>query len=241
MYEGNQTKDVTNLAKIVGYDKTKAGVQNINITYGKKTETFTVTVLYRVMVDGQEFTNGEYGTKFTVTAEPEKDGKKFVGWKMGDNIISTDLHYTSYILNNENLIKVYGEDIQMVPKAIYRNVLSKKEDDSQKIRMSWVGQIIVPKDYVLKKAGLIWTKKTIDELPVIYDQSGNPMQGARKIEARSTNQQGQFVININGVPEGATVRAIFYAQIVKENEVKWLFSEENSKTNIGGDINRDVK
>lgn len=241
VYEDNTVKDVTGAVRISGYDKTKGGEQKITVAYGQQTATFTINELYTITVDGIEVTNGVYGTKFTVTADPEKDGKKFVGWKMENNIISTDLHYTSYILNNENLSKVYGEDIQMVPKVICRNVLSKKEDDPKKIRISWVGQIIIPKDYVVEAAGLIWTKKTVDELPVIYDQTGNPMQGARKVESKSINRQGQFTININGVPEGGTVRAIFYAQMVKENEVKWLFSEEDSKTNIGGDINRDDK
>ena len=232
VYNDNTTKDITDKVTITGYDKTKEGEQTVVVTYGNQTATFTVTVLYEVTIDGEHFTYGEYNKKITVTAETEKDGKPFSGCKIGDIVVSTDETYTFYIGNNTELTKVYGETLELVPAAMLTDIhIINKDYSTGKASMRVVGHIVEPEGYKLEQAGLIFTTKTEEEVPILHDEIGNPMEGARKNESSVINTIGQFSMNLNNCPEGGTARFVVFASLTKGNEKIWVFSEEKSMTN----------
>lgn len=231
VYEDNTVKDVTGAVRISGYDKTKGGEQKITVAYGQQTATFTIDELYTITVDGIEVANGTYNQIVTITAEAEKDGKKFAGWKIGDTVISTDLSYRFAIVNNMEFIKVYGETLELVPTAICFEPIVSTNYDTGKARCKFIGKIIYPNGYTLKETGIIWSGKSKETVPYLYDAMGNPMEGAKKGIASVVNSNIEFAYYINGVPKGKTARAVVFAKLEKDNEIKFIFSEEKSGTN----------
>ena len=231
IYEDNTVKDVTRGVRISGYDKTKGGEQKITVEYGQQTATFTINELYTITVDGIEVANGIYNQLVTITAETEKDGKKFAGWKIGDTVISKDLNYKFAIGGNMEFIKVYGEALELVPTAICFEPIISTNYDTGKGKCKFIGQLVYPNGYILKETGIIWSGKSKETVPYLYDTMGNPMEGAHKKIVPTVSSNKSFAYTINGVPKGKTARAVVFMKLEKDNEIKFIFSEEKSGTN----------
>lgn len=231
VYEDNTVKDVTGAVRISGYDKTKGGEQKITVAYGQQTATFTINELYTITVDGIEVANGIFNQLVTITAEAEKDGKKFAGWKIGDTVISKDLSYKFYIATNMEFIKVYGEALELVPTAICFEPIISTNYDTGKGNCKFIGQLVYPSGYTIKETGIIWSGKSKETVPYLYDTMGNPMEGAQKISVPRISSSKSFACTIKGVAKGKTARAVVFAKLEKDNEIKFIFSEEKSGTN----------
>lgn len=231
VYANGNKIDVTNEVKVSGYSKKLGGTHTITVTYVEKTATFEVTSeeIYTVKVDGVEYTKGKYNTKVTITAEEEKEGKKFSGWKIGDVVVSTDLTLSFAIASNLDLTKIYGETLELTPKALMSNMFMLKRADN-KVDVKMCAKLVVPPEYGVIECGVFWTSANESKVPYLHDENGEVYEGGKKTISPTINKSWQFSLTVNGMPEGRTLRGVVFAKLRKGDEIKWVFSEEQSVT-----------
>lgn len=180
---------------------------------------------YIVSVNGVENVRGVYNKKVTVTAEPAAEGQVFAGWSVDGKMVSTDAVYTFYISNSVNLIPVYveAEDAKQEPGAVISNALAMARPTDNKSDIRFVGQLVIPKGYTLRRAGLVWTTKT--EKKLIVDGGWNPELTPTYISAISNTNQ--FSVTIKGLPQGMFIRGIIFAELQDgEGNTVYAFSDE---------------
>lgn len=98
-----------------------------------------------------------------------------------------------------------------------------KETTTGKYRVSFVCQLSVPEGYELEEAGIFWSKTSLASL---HNADGNAVSGARKVNAKSTNRQYQYTININNVPSEFTLYQEVFAKVknTKTGEYSWVYT-----------------
>lgn len=192
----------------------------------------TINALVRVykvtVVNGDSTTvvdRGEYGKFVTVIAPEAPEGQIFAGWKNGDVTVSTKESYSFYLVGNVTLTATYqnaGQEVVQSPGAMLSNVLF-KETTAGKYRVSFVCQLSMPEGYELQEAGVFWSKTNMSSL---HNEDGTAASGARKVNAKSTNNQYQYVININNVPSGFTLYQEVFAKVknTATGEFSWVYT-----------------
>lgn len=172
---------------------------------------------YTVKVDGTAAAAGKYNTKVTVTADAEKDGKKFAGWKLKDVIVCTDTSYTFYISGDMELTASY-EAAEAEPCALMTNTISEK-NESGKTDVRFVGQLVVPEGSRIVNAGLVWSSKEGTDLVL-----GGEDKETYISRISNTNQ---FSVTIKGMPAGRFIRGKIFATLVDaEGKETCVYSEE---------------
>ena len=186
---------------------------------------YKVTVVNGETSESAVVDSGAYGKYVTVTAPKASEGKVFAGWKNGEVTVSTKESYSFYLVGDVTLTATYqdaGQEVVQEPGAMLSNVLF-KETTTGKYRVSFVCQLSVPEGYELEEAGIFWSKTSLDSL---HSVDGNAVSGARKVNAKSTNRQYQYTININNVPSGFTLYQEVFAK-VKNTETgaySWVYT-----------------
>ncbi|WP_278885785.1 Ig-like domain-containing protein [[Ruminococcus] torques] len=192
----------------------------------------TINALVRVykvtVVNGDSTTvvdRGEYGKFVTVIAPEAPEGQIFAGWKNGDVTVSTKESYSFYLVGDVTLTATYqnaGQEVVQSPGAMLSNVLF-KETTAGKYRVSFVCQLSMPEGYELQEAGVFWSKTNMSSL---HNEDGTAASGARKVNAKSTNNQYQYVININNVPSGFTLYQEVFAKVknTATGEFSWVYT-----------------
>lgn len=185
--------------------------------------------VYKVtVVNGDSTTvvdRGEYGKFVTVIAPEAPEGQIFAGWKNGDVTVSTKESYSFYLVGDVTLTATYqnaGQEVVQSPGAMLSNVLF-KETTAGKYRVSFVCQLSMPEGYELQEAGVFWSKTNMSSL---HNEDGTAASGARKVNAKSTNNQYQYVININNVPLGFTLYQEVFAKVknTATGEFSWVYT-----------------
>lgn len=191
--------------------------------------------VYKVTVvngdDVKVVASGEYGKFVTVTAPKAPAGQIFAGWKNGEVTVSTKESYSFYLVGNVTLTATYqsaDEEIVQNPGAMLSNVLFRKTAEN-KYRVSFVCQLSVPDGYELHEAGIFWSKT---EMSSLHNGDGTAVSGARKVNARSTNRQYQYTIDINNVPSGYTLYQEVFAKVKNKatGEFSWVYTTVKSVT-----------
>jgi hypothetical protein len=186
---------------------------------------YKVTVVNGETSESAVVDSGAYGKYVTVTAPKASEGQVFAGWKNGEVTVSTKESYSFYLVGDVTLTATYqdaGQEVVQEPGAMLSNVLF-KETTTGKYRVSFVCQLSVPEGYELEEAGIFWSKTSLDSL---HSVDGNAVSGARKVNAKSTNRQYQYTININNVPSGFTLYQEVFAK-VKNTETgaySWVYT-----------------
>lgn len=184
---------------------------------------------YKVtVVNGDSSTvedRGEYGKFVTVIAPEAPEGKIFAGWKNGDVTVSIKERYSFYLAGDVTLTATYqelGQEVVQSPGAILSNVLF-KETTPGKYKVSFVCQLSVPEGYELHEAGIFWSKTNLASL---HNEEGAAVSGARKVNARSTNKQYQYTIDITNVPSGYTLYQEVFAKVKNKQtgEFSWVYT-----------------
>lgn len=85
--------------------------------------------------------------------------------------------------------------------------------------------------FELKAAGLVWSTKPPEDVPLIVDGEPNPDLPQTMITAANTN--GTFSVTVRGLPAGMFIRGRVFATILCEqtNETYTIFSEEKTGRN----------
>ena len=233
-YGTNKSKEVTNMAKISGYDKNKAGYEKITVEYGGCTETFFVEMqpIYTITVNGKYYAKGKYNDRVELIAEEIKDGKNFSGWKFENMTISTSNNYVIYITGNNNYEAVYGENLSLKEDVVITNgILEQRQDGKGDIKFVLM---LLKGDFNIEEAGLIWTGKNKKNVPKLCNSDGTLLDSRvhkTTMTYDNTLDVNLYALKITGVIARGSIRGIAYAKLVKDGETKWIFSEEKAIAN----------
>lgn len=186
---------------------------------------------YVVKVDGvMKGQDLDYNAPFKITAEPQ-EGKEFAGWKVNGEIVSLEPTYSFYVANDIEFETVYKEDERPVkedPKALMSNVIV--TDGEGKSDVKFVGQLVIPKEYTLKNAGLVWSTKTAEQVQLIVEQKLNP--NLKPTLITKISESNQFSVTIKGLPNGMSLRGAIFATLVDSegNEILIYSGEKKAVT-----------
>lgn len=192
----------------------------LTVTYeGTVAENFTLIIKerpekeYVVSISGEEYARGIYNTKITLEA-PETGGQTFAGWAVDGTIVSADPQYSFYIAGNVDFIPIY-DTVQQVPKALLSNVITTKRPDG-KYDVKFVGQIVLPDDYTIEKAGLVWNSNVDADL--VIDN------GLKETCITKISDTNQFSVTIKGMPADKFICGKIFAT-VKNSDMETIYSE----------------
>lgn len=186
--------------------------------YEPEKEVYKVTVINKTNTVTEEHV---YNDAVEVEAEAADAGFMFAGWEVNGHLVTAEKTYKFYVANDMSVKAVYAENevAERNPEAVVTNVITEKSDT--KYNVKFVGQLVVPKDYTVLKAGLVWSSKEEPTLDAAAD-------GVKVTYISKISNTNQFSVTIKGMPEGRFLRGKVFAQVqnVKTGETQWIYSEE---------------
>lgn len=187
--------------------------------------------LYTVTVNG-EAKKYAYNTPVTITAEvPE--GKKFAGWSADDEVISMAETYKFYVAGDITLTAVFTDEEaeEMKAEALLSNLLV-MPGTAGKLDVRFVGQLVLPKDYKIKEAGLLWSTKDVTakeaEGELVLDA------GVKKTCISKISDTYQFSVTVKGMPSNLTLQGKIFAKVQAPDGsvTQYIFSKQGTSADV---------
>lgn len=179
---------------------------------------------YTVTVDSTEVGQYNFRELVTVKTDLEKEGKKFVGWYVGDTLVSYDAEYSFYITGNIDLIAKYDESAvenQPVVSLIVSDIVRPESGNAYSVlTLDWT----VPEGYTFAGAGIILTKNAEQKNNLKLENVGS--NGIIKTSTKITNAEGTYIYTLQLTAEtlASGAYAVGYLTFIKDGKTITVYS-----------------